>query len=104
MQQWSLPYQTIKIVHVHTKHTEVIHARVSYPETVASLTLLHSEWPKLHRVLAVLSAIGLINNTKSLKKDLSNFKQCRCNVTVPAANNNFKILGVVLAGQNAILL
>ena len=23
------------------------------------LTLLHSEWPKLHRVLAVLSAIGL---------------------------------------------
>ena len=25
----------------------------------ASLTLLHSEWPKLHRVLAVLSAIEL---------------------------------------------
>ena len=24
-----------------------------------ALTLLHSEWPKLHRVLAVLSAIGL---------------------------------------------
>ena len=24
------------------------------------LTLLHSEWPKLHRVLAVLSAIGLM--------------------------------------------
>ena len=24
-----------------------------------SLTLLHSEWPKFHRVLAVLSAIGL---------------------------------------------
>ena len=23
-----------------------------------SLTLLHSKWPKLHRVLAVLSAIG----------------------------------------------
>ena len=23
------------------------------------LTLLHSEWPKLHRVLAVLSAVGL---------------------------------------------
>ena len=23
------------------------------------LTLLHSEWPKLHRVLAILSAIGL---------------------------------------------
>ena len=23
------------------------------------LTLLHSKWPKLHRVLAVLSAIGL---------------------------------------------
>ena len=25
-----------------------------------SLTLLHSEWPKLHRVLAILSAVGLI--------------------------------------------
>ena len=25
------------------------------------LTLLHSEWPKLHGVLAVLSAIGLRN-------------------------------------------
>ena len=24
------------------------------------LTLLHSEWPKLHRVLAIMSAIGLI--------------------------------------------
>ena len=23
------------------------------------LTLLHSEWPKLHRVLAILSAVGL---------------------------------------------
>ena len=25
------------------------------------LTLLHSEWPKLHRVSAILSAIGLKN-------------------------------------------
>ena len=25
------------------------------------LTLLHSEWPKLHRVLAILSAIGLMS-------------------------------------------
>ena len=25
---------------------------------INELTLLHSEWPKLHRVLAVLSAIG----------------------------------------------
>ena len=25
-----------------------------------TLTLLHSEWPKLHRVLAFLSAIGLM--------------------------------------------
>ena len=24
-----------------------------------TLTLLHSEWPKLHRVLAILSAVGL---------------------------------------------
>ena len=27
--------------------------------TLPCITLLHSEWPKLHRVLAVLSAIGL---------------------------------------------
>ena len=26
------------------------------------LTLLHSEWPKLHRVLAILSAVGLSNS------------------------------------------
>ena len=26
----------------------------------AALTLLHSEWPKLHRVLAVLSAVGFM--------------------------------------------
>ena len=26
-----------------------------------SVTLLHSEWPKLHRVLAILSAIGVQN-------------------------------------------
>ena len=29
--------------------------------TTYTLTLLHSEWPKLHRVLAILSAIGLIS-------------------------------------------
>ena len=28
---------------------------------MCSLTLLHSEWQKLHRVLAVLSATGLIS-------------------------------------------
>ena len=28
-------------------------------EPICHLTLLHSEWPKLHRVLAILSAIGL---------------------------------------------
>ena len=30
-----------------------------YFPTGGSLTLLHSEWPKLHRVLAILSAIEL---------------------------------------------
>ena len=29
---------------------------------IAPLTLLHSEWPKLHRVLAILSAKGLRAN------------------------------------------
>ena len=40
----------------------------NYPEIIlvtpfylehSALTLLHSEWPKLHRVLAVLSALGI---------------------------------------------
>ena len=31
----------------------------AYPFPFQYLTLLHSEWPKLHRVLAVLSAKGL---------------------------------------------
>ena len=30
-----------------------------------SLTLLHSDWPKLHRVLANLSAIGLSTEDKN---------------------------------------
>ena len=35
------------------------------------LTLLHSEWPKLHRVLAVLSAKGLIKQNALLCLDSS---------------------------------
>ena len=31
------------------------------PSSKDLLILLHSEWPKLYGVLAVLSAIGLIN-------------------------------------------
>ena len=34
---------------------------VLYLETVASLTLLHSERPKLQRILAVVNAVGLNN-------------------------------------------
>ena len=36
----------------------ISHAKLQF-YNVCSLTLLHSEQPKLHRVLAVLSAIGL---------------------------------------------
>ena len=32
-----------------------------------SLTLLHSEWPKLYGVFAILSAIGLITTTTIIK-------------------------------------
>ena len=32
---------------------------VALPKWDILLTLMHSEWPKLHRVLAFLSAIGL---------------------------------------------
>ena len=31
----------------------------NHPAMYMYLTLLHSEWPELHRVLAILSAIGL---------------------------------------------
>ena len=34
-----------------------------------SLTLLHSEWPKLYGVLAILSAIGLISEWSQWKVD-----------------------------------
>ena len=41
-------------------HIEILWLLVSPVLNVGwTLTLLHSEWPKLHRVLAVLSAIGL---------------------------------------------
>ena len=36
---------------------------------IPALTLLHSEWPKLYGVLAILSAIGL-NKVYSYKKDM----------------------------------
>ena len=42
---------------------------ISYPKTV--LTLLHSEQPKLHRVLAVLSAIGLNRNIANASGSIS---------------------------------
>ena len=38
--------------------------QTSYTHMESSLTLLHSEQPKLHRVLAVLSAIGLKETEK----------------------------------------
>ena len=41
------------------------------------LTLLHSEWPKLHRVLAILSAIGLI--ALRMAKTLLSFGHSECN-------------------------
>ena len=47
-----------------------------YPQ-VGSLTLLHSEWQKLHRVLAILSASGLMGNDSDMKN--SDFN---CGVTL----------------------
>ena len=38
------------------------------------LTLLHSEWPKLHRVLAILSAKGLIKTSQSIIELLMDFE------------------------------
>ena len=39
------------------------------------LNPLHSEWPKLHRVLAVLSAIGLIDKQAQIHAGKLNCKQ-----------------------------
>ena len=41
------------------KHYFVFSCLLSFPKWDLSLILLHSERPKLHRILAVLSAIGL---------------------------------------------
>ena len=38
------------------------------------LTLLHSEWPKLHRALAILSAIGLKRKNLIQAKQILSFK------------------------------
>ena len=38
-------------------------------EILYCLTLLHSEWPKLHRVLAILSAIALKEKFKNSSKN-----------------------------------
>ena len=37
---------------------------------IYKLTPLHSEWPKLHRVLAILSAIGLWRKTLQKERKL----------------------------------
>ena len=41
------------VVHKLTKQSR-------FKPSCSKLTLLHSEWPKLYRVLAILSAIGLM--------------------------------------------
>ena len=41
-------------VSIHFKNVKLLS-----PTGLTFLTLLHSEWPKLHRVLAILSAKGL---------------------------------------------
>ena len=54
--------------------------------SATGLTLLHSEWPKLHRVLAILSAIGLnatsctaVIHGKTLWHYVIFFKKFTCN-------------------------
>ena len=39
-------------------------AKKAKSEELLHLTLLHSEWPKLHRVLTILSAKGLIQRSR----------------------------------------
>ena len=53
-------------IHVHEVSILCIAAQISTCRLkiqnafiTSDLTLLHSEWPKLHRVLAILNAIGL---------------------------------------------
>ena len=45
--------------HLTLVHSESESAECNYFLSVIVLTLLHSEWPKLNEVLAIMSAIGL---------------------------------------------
>ena len=51
------------------------------------LILLHSERLKLHRVLAVLSAIGLINTIFVFNLNDSPSRVCSCVCTYDTSNN-----------------
>ena len=48
-------------------HIRKSHGNIGFHQKIRrnDLTLLHSEWPKLHRVLAVLSAIGFTKDKKN---------------------------------------
>ena len=54
-------HEIMKISSSHDYHIYLVVGQGFHCKSLdVSLTLLHSELPKLHRVLAVLSAIGLI--------------------------------------------
>ena len=55
----ALPPPVKSFIHLRVKSSEILSTQDFL--TTYILTLLHSEWPKLHRVLAILSAIGLIS-------------------------------------------
>ena len=64
-------------------------------KTELNLTLLHSEWPKLHRVLAVLSAIGLNWKLYYL------FLLLHVSYTLGSVNNVLKIIFIYLQSMQS---
>ena len=63
------------------------------------LTLLHSEWPKLHRVLAILSVIGLKNLLQ-----LHSFGHSECNRVKEFASTPVLAILSVIELKNSLQL
>ena len=63
------------------------------------LTLLHSEQPKLHRVLAILSAIGLIKLNLGITLNIQVLRQCAMQtpvIMVVCVNNETMPMPVIV--------
>ena len=68
------------------------------------LTLLHSEWPKLHRVLAILSAAGLIKKILDYAYHADNIQYSHCLSVEMMSLLYMSVFALLLSYQHLILL